>query len=367
MERLNLHLLTELAQSFDVRLIGPTGAAVHAPGCVPVAEAPLRPLSRFLLTAGRLAIQQARNWKPHVVVAGSGLTAPFALLAARACGARSVAYLHGLDLTVPHPVYRALWLPAIRRLDRVVVNSAATAEIARGIGVPPEHLTIVPPGVALPAQDTSARTRFRAAHGLEGCTVLLSVGRLTARKGLREFVTEVLPTVVTNRPDSVLVVIGDVPENALYAQAQTPSSIQEAARRGGVEGNIRFLGTCSDLELNDAYAGADLHVFPVRYIPNDPEGFGMVAIEAASHGLATVAYATGGVTDAVKDGLSGRLLAPGDTAGFGRAVLSLLENPPARGGVVAFAQQFSWDNFGERMRTAIDQEVANGPGRGSSF
>lgn len=39
-----------------------------------------------------------------------------------------------------------------------------------------------------------------------------------------------------------------------------------------------------------------------------PENFGMVAIEAAAHGLPTVAFATGGIVDAVKDGVSGYLV-----------------------------------------------------------
>jgi hypothetical protein len=60
-----------------------------------------------------------------------------ALLAARACGARTAAYVHGLDVVAPHPVYRALWLPALRRMDRVIANSAPTAELARKAGVAP--------------------------------------------------------------------------------------------------------------------------------------------------------------------------------------------------------------------------------------
>ena len=37
----------------------------------------------------------------------------------------------------------------------------------------------------------------------------------------------------------------------------------------------------------------DIHIFPVCHISDDPEGFGMVAIEAAAHGAPTVAFATG--------------------------------------------------------------------------
>jgi len=354
MERLNWHLADELAKTHAVRVIGPAGAAQHAPAQVPVCEAPLTPLYRFLLHTTILAQREARRWRPDWVLAGSGLTAPMALIAARACDARSAAYVHGLDLIVPHPVYRALWLPALRRMDRVIANSTATAELARKAGVRDERLSIVHPGVDIPVPDPSARARFRQRWNLPpDAPVLLSVGRLTARKGLREFVQEVLPTVVKARPDVVLAIVGNAPKQALYAQAQTPESILEAAHARGMAPNVRWIGTLFGQDLTDAYFGADLHVFPVRKIPGDPEGFGMVAVEAAAHGLPTVAYATGGVVDAVREGQSGCLVTPGDAAGFAQAVLATLAAPFAPEGCRTFAQRFAWVEFGHRIMDAL--------------
>ncbi|MDR0441657.1 MAG: glycosyltransferase, partial [Candidatus Accumulibacter sp.] len=103
MERLNLHMVEELARAAEVRLIAPEGAVDHAPPGVAVMQIPLRPVSRFLLGATWRTIRAARAWKPEIILAGSGLMAPSALAAARLCGARAAAYVHGLDLTVPHP------------------------------------------------------------------------------------------------------------------------------------------------------------------------------------------------------------------------------------------------------------------------
>ncbi len=108
MERLNWHIADELAREYAVTVVGPAGAAAHAPAGVSVIEAPLRPLWRFLLLATWRALRAARRSRPAVVLAGSGLTAPLAWLAARLSGARCGAYVHGLDLIVSHPVYRAL-------------------------------------------------------------------------------------------------------------------------------------------------------------------------------------------------------------------------------------------------------------------
>jgi phosphatidylinositol alpha-1,6-mannosyltransferase len=350
MERLNWHLAEELSKTFDVRVVAPVGAAEHAPGAVSVREVPLQPLRRFLMAAALAALAEARRFRPQIVLAGSGLTAPLALVAARACRARSAAYVHGLDVVVPHPVYRALWLPALRRMDRVIANSAPTAQLARDVGVASERIAIVHPGVDIPAPDHTARARFRQRWNLPpDATVLLSVGRLTARKGLREFVQEALPTVACARPDVVLVIVGDAPKQALYAQAQTPESIFAAAQEAGVAQHVWLLGKIDEQALHDAYFGADLHVFPVRDLPGDPEGFGMVAIEAAAHGLPTVAYATGGVVDAVREGQSGRLVSPGDAAGFAHAVLATLASPPIPEACRAYAQRFAWGEFGHKV------------------
>lgn len=352
MERLAEHLVFELSRNNMLQLVAPQGATCRLPNVV-VRQAPLRPLSRFLLVALWKTLREAVTGRPDIVFAGSGLTAPLAWLAARLTGARACSYVHGLDLTVPHPVYQALWLPIIRRLDVVIANSRATAEFALLAGVPAERITIIPPGVNLFPSDSEARTRFRTAHALEERKVLLSVGRLAARKGLREFVSDVLPLIVERRPETTLVIIGSIPQNALFSEVQTPESIQAAADLAGVGPNLLFLGSVAEGALQDAYEGSDLHIFPVKHRASDPEGFGMVAVEAASHGLATVAYACGGVVDAVGEGVSGHLVTPGDSAAFSAAVLELLDTPLDQTTIRSFAQQFAWPRFGERIEAAI--------------
>ena len=354
MERLNWHMADELRVGCDVRLVGPRGAAVRAPHGIEVREAALRPLRSFLARAWWLAWREALAWRPQLVLAGSGLTAPLAWWAARACGARTAAYVHGLDLSVAHPVYRALWRPALRRMDCVIANSAATAQLARGIGIAPGRIRVVHPGTELPAADAGARARFRQAQGIAADSpLLLSVGRLTGRKGLREFVAEVLPRIAQRHRDVVLAVVGEAPSNALYGHAQSAQDILDAARAAGVGGCLRLLGRLDDASLHDAYFASDLHVFPIRDLPHDPEGFGMVAVEAAAHGLATVAYACGGVADAVGQGVSGTLVRPGDGEAFADAVLRLLQRPLPAGGVRGFAEVFAWPRFGDGVRRAV--------------
>ncbi len=352
MERLNWHMAEELAKTAEVRVVGPAGSAALAPANVHIVESPLKPLWRFLLGAQWQAWRQARRWKPHWIIAGSGLTAPLAWLAAKVCTGRTAAYLHGLDIALAHRFYRAVWLPAIRRMDRVIANSSATRQLALDANVRDEKIGIVHPGVELPAHapDADAIAAFRARHTLADAAVLLSVGRISERKGLREFVTDVLPRIIAVRPDAILVIIGDSPNQALYAKAQSRESIQSAADSAGVGKHLRFLGVITDREqLAAAYSAASVHVFPVRELPGDPEGFGMVAVEAACYGTPTVAYATGGVVDAVAEGKSGYLVPSGNSAGFAQAVMQLLANPPSAAALHAHAARFAWPKFGQAI------------------
>lgn len=358
MERLNWHIADELSRHAQVQLIGPSGSAVQRPAAVPVTEVPLRPLPRFLLASARQAVVVARQFKPHVVLAGSGLTAPAAWLAARASGARAHVYLHGLDAAVQHPAYRAVWHPAIRRMDGVIANSQPTAELARNLGVAAEKIRIVHPGVTLPTapQSPAALQDFRQRHQLGNKRLLLSVGRLTTRKGLREFVQHALPAIVQAAPDTLLAVVGDAPADSLHASVQTRASIQAVADAAGIGQHLRFLGVITDpQELACAYESATLHIFPVRHLPGDPEGFGMVAIEAAAHGLPTVAFATGGIVDAVTEGESGHLVAPGDYPSLAQAALQMLADGPGawQTRASAFAAQFAWPTLGKRMLEAL--------------
>ena len=352
MEQLNWHLADELSRRAAVCLVGPTGSAGGIPKGVKVFETPLRPLPRFLFGALWEALRLAFSWRPCLVIAGSGLTAPIAWLAAQVCGAKSAVYVHGLDVAVTHPIYRLFWMPALRRVNRVIANSRATALLAQKVRISPDKIRIVNPGVSLPNQpvDRNMVVRVRKEKNWGTRPLLLSVGRLTKRKGLREFVTDVLPKIVACRPDVLLVVIGDAPANSLRAEVQTPESIRAAASIAGVAENLEFLGVITDRGLlANIYQAADIHVFPVRHIRGDPEGFGMVAVEAAAHGLPTVSYATGGVVDAVAEGVSGYLLCPGDNDAFAAAVLSLLDNPLPEDGIQAFAERFAWRNFGSEV------------------
>lgn len=358
MERLNWHIADELSRQAEVKVIGPKGSRALKPEHVSLTEAPLKPLPLFLLVTTLKAFWLALRWRPDVILAGSGLTAPIAWLASKLCRARSAVYLHGFDITAPRRIYQSLWATSFKKLDHVIVNSTPTRQLALNVGVAENRISIIHPGVTLPEQPQPAEAivAFKQRHGLEGKKILLSVGRLTTRKGLREFVELALPAIVQQEPDCVLVIVGEAPRNSLGAGIQSRESIEEAAKVRGVQDHLKFLGVITDpIALATVYESSDVHVFPVRHIPDDPEGFGMVAIEAAAHGLPTAAFATGGIVDAVSEGPSGHLIANGDYAALATSVVRVLVDSKEAWatGSIAFARNFEWPVFGQKIGGAL--------------
>lgn len=358
MEKVNQHLLMALQASWRTALCGPDGCASHAPAETEVAASRIKPLPLFLLMTLWRSLRLAWRRKPAWVVAGSGLTAPLAWLAARLVGGRVAVYLHGLDIVVPSRVYQWLWLPFIRRCDLALVNSHHTALLAQRSGVLVKRLHVLHPGTEIPMLDRAAADEFRQRHGFGQRPLLLSVGRLTQRKGLAEFVAKTLPAIASRHPDVLLVVIGDEASDALHARAGSEHErIFASARLAGIEQSLHFLGRCDDSTLGAAYQAADVHIFPVLELPGDVEGFGMVALESAAHGLPTVAFALGGVPDAVLDGHSGTLVEPGDYVALGEAAarqLARAHNSATIATCREFAAGKAWPLFGARLRSLLD-------------
>lgn len=357
MERLNCHILSALSQRGPVVLIAPRGSGEHAKSATSVLELPLRPLALFLIGATVATIGGLRRLGPNIVVAGSGLTAPHAWLAARLSGARFAVYVHGLDLVVDHAIYQRIWLPIIRRADRVLANSRHTAQLAIERGVPSDRISVVSPGTDCSIAEDVDAAEVRTRYGLGNGPILISVGRLTPRKGLVPFVHEVLPMVVARHPDVRLVIVGDDASDALRGGAGSERArILGAADSMGLVSHVRLLGRLTDLELASIYSCATLHVFPVVDLPGDIEGFGMVALEAAARGVATVGYEVGGIPDAVESGVSGELVRAGDASALANVILSWIEGPPLEAAAAcrAFAMRNNWDAFEGKLLGALE-------------
>lgn len=154
--------------------------------------------------------------------------------------------------------------------------------------------------------DTQA---IREELGLGDHPVVGVVGRLRREKG-HVALLEALSLAVRSVPDLTLVVVGDGQERAHLA---------ERARGLGLDGRIVWLGAKRSEELPELYGVMDVVAIPSLF-----EGFGLVAVEAMAAARPVVAFATGGLTEIVVDGVSGKLVPPGDCSAFAGALVGLI-------------------------------------------
>ncbi len=362
MERLNWHIADELSKNNEVVLLSHTQAKNNAPKNCTFYAAPLNPLPLFLILVFIRTFFICLRHKPDVLFAGSGLTAPIVVFWAKLFKKKSLVYVHGLDIATNHWLYNLLWIPMIRKADRVIANSTPTKEICLRKGIQHEQISIIFPGVSYPplAPNDLLIEELRQQYHLANKKVLISVGRLTQRKALNEFVDLALVNIVKQNPDTILVIIGDTPNQSLNKNLQSKELILSTATKHGIHNNILFVGNISDDKiLSSWYYLADLHVFPVKHIPDDPEGFGMVAIEAAAHGTPTIAFKTGGIIDAVEAGVTGMLIEPNDYQSFSIAITQFLssENNYDEHACKAYAENFSWENLKLKLNCHIENTI----------
>lgn len=355
MERLLFHVYKELVKDFNLYLVGPKGCDAYVElKANQVDSVAIAPIWRFLVHFQKETLQAAFKFRPDIVFSGSGLTAPATLLVARSIKKPSVSYLHGLDIVASSLLYRILFIPAIRRMDLLIVNSRNTAKLAQKYGIPERKIRILRPGVSMSTNNGDvAANIFRRRFGVEGKIILLSVGRLTARKGLAEFVSTSMPAIVRRFPNLCFIIIGDEAKQAVMKSGRQAKRIKDAAIEAGVEKDVILLGPVDDVTVEQAYFASDLFIFPLVDVASDVEGFGMVALEAAAHGLPTVAFNVGGVSDAIKDKSSGYLVEPGDYEEFTNIITNYFSKKPVS--ITAedckcHAAKYSWALFGAQLR-----------------
>lgn len=353
MERLMQEAAQGISEYADLTIVGPSGCKAYCPENARAHEVPPG-LVPFLLLATWHAAKACRKDRFTLLVGGSGLVAPVLLLLKAIFGGKTMVFVHGLDLVVQSFIYQKLFVRCIRMADHLIANSRNTLKIAVGKGVPKQHITIVNPGTRLPEPtETDALKEFLERKGILFEKVMIFVGRITRRKGLSQFIEHSLPTILKEEPGAGLIVVGENPNQGLtnFGEAQ---EVAELVSRLRLADRVAFLGRLEDEDLETCYSAADVQIFPLADIPGDVEGFGMVAIEAAACGTPTVAFAVGGVADAISVE-NGALVEPGRYDLFAHAVTRIFrEGKPDRVQCRNYASSFNWNRYNERVRSVVD-------------
>ena len=101
------------------------------------------------------------------------------------------------------------------------------------------------------------------------------------------------------------------------------SATRQLADRLGEREQIEFLDSIESWEqLRVEYERASVFCLPTLQ-----EGFGIVFVEAMSHGVPIVAVRAGAVPEVAPDGVTSILVEPGDAPAVAKAILRVLTNP----------------------------------------
>ena len=274
-----------------------------------------------------------------------------ALAVHRALGVPYTVWVHGEEVSVflRYAVKKRLMPRVFGEARAVFANSTFTQGRALLAGAPPELLHVVNPGVdaTLFGADVDPSTVV-ARHGLGGRTVLLTVGRLTRRKGH----DTVLAALARLRASGAL---GDAVWMVL-SDGELESELKQTCTALGLDDVVRWVGPVRREELPGYYAAADVFVHPNRALEDDDvEGFGMVFLEASAAGVPVIGGRSGGVVDAVEDGVSGILVDGTSLDEVAGALGRLLGDGPLRKRMgeagPRWARRFAWERQAARVRS----------------
>ncbi len=229
--------------------------------------------------------------------------------------------------------------PRVYRRSRYVAVSAATRDELVGLGVDADRISVVHNGTAAPPE---------TAYGPDPEPRILVLGRLVPHKRV-EHVLTAAAALRSDHPGLRVAVVGD---------GWWAPRLGEHAHRLGVDDLVEFVGFVDEARKHTELARAW-----VLALPSLKEGWGLVVLEAAGHGVPAVGYrAAGGVAESIVDGRTG-ILVDGAEPEFTAALAALLGDPLLRKEYGEQARErsgtFGWADTAAAFAAVIESAVSD--------
>lgn len=258
-----------------------------------------------------------------------------------------IIFVHGEDVETSaisreHDMM-ARW--AFKQASLVICNSYNSASILNknryALG---KNIQICHPGADMqrfiPAQHDHD---FKRKMGWENKFVLLTVGRLQARKG-QDMMIRALSEILKIKPNLHYVIVGDGEDKARLLSLVDEYSLHH---------HVQFLSGMDDKSLLACYQQCDLFILPNRTINNDIEGFGMVLVEAQACAKTVVAGHSGGTVETLRDGETGFIIDCDNADNLRDGLVPIIEREDltsiGQAGNEFVRSMFSWERHAKLM------------------
>jgi phosphatidyl-myo-inositol dimannoside synthase len=274
----------------------------------------------------------------------------------RRYGTPYLLWVHALE--VMDEWLRPVTLPAVLDADLVITNSEFTSDFVRSAGVPESRVVKVRRG----ADEERFRPGLEFGElarrlGVWGRPTLLTVARIVKANRYKghDVVLRALATVKREVPDVAYLIVGD---------GDDLDYLDRVARECGVRDSVILAGRVSEDELPLLYNACDVFVMCSREDRTRrgilAEGFGLALVEASACGKPVIGGRSGGVPDAVRDGITGLLVDPNDPEAVAAALLRVLREPGlaktlGRNGRVWVEREMNWTRAADEFEQAMEK------------
>jgi phosphatidylinositol alpha-1,6-mannosyltransferase len=232
----------------------------------------------------------------------------------------------------------------LRRADRVVAPSGFTRSRAIALGVDPSRCDVILPPVDVrrfPSSDVPARPRR-----------VVTVARLMDYKG-HDVVIRAVALARRALPDIEYMIVGDGPHRP---------SLEALVAELDLSGCVHFAGKVDDVRPYLRDSAVFVLASRSTRAPPQVEGFGIAFAEASATGRPVIGGRSGGVPEAVQEGVTGFLVDPEDPIEISQRIVQLLEDPAlaarlGRQGREWVARALDPDHVGERILAIADERA----------
>ncbi len=185
-------------------------------------------------------------------------------------------------------------------------------------GLDPARVTVIPNGVGLEPFDAVTPEEREAVRGALGARrgecLVGTIARLSPEKNVALLLQAARRMPAEATQIARFVIVGAGPEI---------DRIRGLAMREGIDGRCVFTGDREDVPA--LLSAMDLFV-----LTSNTEGLPNAVMEAMAARRAVIATRVGGTEEVVEEGVTGRLVRPGDAEGLARAMEALILDPETR-------------------------------------